>query len=210
MHSPAIDISGLSVSSGGKPVAGPVSFTVDRGETALLYGASGSGKTTLLRALMGFAEETQGSISFMGSRVEARSVWHIRQGLLSYVPQEVDLGPGTVRDSVMRPFSYRANRGLAWDEARAANLMDGLMLRRDIMEKSARRLSGGEKHRVALAVAVMLGRPVMLLDEITSGLDRRSKLGVLDLISSLVGVTVLAASHDDLFRERAERVIEIA
>jgi len=208
MDAPAIEIDNLSIASGGKPVLRPVTFNVKHGETALLLGPSGSGKTTLLRAIMGLAQEIEGTVSIMGRRLEGHSVWHIRQTLLSYVPQEVDLGPGTVRDALMRPFAYRANRHLVRDDLRGASLMDRLMLRGDIMDRHARQLSAGEKHRVALTLAVMLKRPVMLLDEITSGLDRLSKLAVLDLIASLKGVTVLAASHDELFRQRAHRVIE--
>lgn len=210
MHPLAIETDNLTVSSCGRPVAGPVTFRVERGETALLFGASGSGKTTILRALMGFSEKTSGTVNIHGRLLKGHSIWGIRQGLMSYVPQEVDLGPGTVRDSVMRPFSYRANRSIGWDEARARELMEKLRLHTSIMDNRARELSGGEKHRVALTVAVMLGRPVMLLDEITAGLDRAAKLSVLDLISSLSKVTVLAASHDELFRERAGKVIEIA
>lgn len=209
MDAPAIEIDNLSIASAGRSVLRPITFNVEHGETALLYGDSGSGKTTLLRAVMGLAGEVEGSVSIMGRPFDSQSVWHIRQTLLSYVPQEMDLGPGTVRDSVMRPFAYRANSPLRWDEQRAAAIMYGLMLRDDIMDRRARQLSVGEKHRVALTLAVMLKRPVMLLDEITSGLDRQSKLAVLDLIASLSGVTVLAASHDELFRERAGRVIEI-
>ena len=209
MSEPAISIDNLGITSEGRAVLPPVSFEVARGETALLYGASGSGKTTLLRAIMGFAADASGSISIHGRQLKGRSVWHIRQALLSYVPQEVDLGPGTVLEALMRPFAYRANRHLAWDGSRAGSLMEVLMLRADIMEKRARELSVGEKHRVALTLAIMLQRPVMLLDEITSGLDKRSKIALLDLIASLSGVTVLAASHDDLFRERSERVIEL-
>lgn len=209
MSESAIDIRDLSLTPGEKAALPSVTLSVGHGETALLYGASGSGKTTLLRAIMGFMDSSAGSITIHGIPMKGHSAWRVRQTLLSYVPQDVDLGPGTVRQCLMRPFAYRANHQLNWDESRATSLMESIMLRPDILDDSARELSGGEKHRVALASAVMLERPVLLLDEITSGLDRKSKLSVLNLIASLKGVTVLAASHDEMFRERAGKVMEV-
>ncbi len=203
-----IVINDLRLSVQGRTIVSAFSLEVKRGQKAVVSGPSGSGKTTLLRAVMGFVEPAGGWISIDGLRLDGRSVWQARRRM-AYVSQELDLGEGTVGDTLRRPFGYRASRGLRWDEDRLRHLLSELMLAGAILQQDARSLSVGEKQRVALASSLMLERPILVLDEVTSGLDAESRQAVLGLIRRTEDLTVLAAAHDEVLADFADVVVHL-
>lgn len=202
---PVIEIRELSLAAGGRTVVSDFSLTVEEGGRAVISGPSGAGKTTVLKAMMGFLEPLGGEIEVAGLRLDGRSVWQARREM-AYVPQELDMGDGTVRDVLLRPFRYRAASALSWDEGRARELLAEFDLEEDVLGEEVKGLSGGEKRRVALVAALLLKRPLLVLDEITAGLDRERKKTLLERLKRRKGLTVLAASHDDFFLEYATEV----
>jgi ABC-type multidrug transport system fused ATPase/permease subunit len=194
-----IDIRGVTVGPrrepGGSSLLSGFSLRVEPGEKTVLFGPSGSGKTTILKAVLGFVRREGGGITVDGEVLQASSVWRIRRKI-AYVPQEIDPGDGTVRDVLQRPFGYRAAASLVWDEQKALELLE-------------RNLSGGEKQRVAFVSAVLLDRPVLLLDEVTAFLDDESTLALIGYLRDRPRLTVLAASHDAAFRGAADTVVPL-
>ncbi|MBN1517164.1 ATP-binding cassette domain-containing protein [Candidatus Sumerlaeota bacterium] len=184
-------------------------MTVGHGEHVALNGPSGCGKTTLLRCVLGFATPDAGAIRVDGEALDARTVWELRQRI-AYVPQSPEFGDGTVEEVLHRPFAYKANAALAANVSRAPELLKRLRLPDDAMSKQTGDLSGGEKQRLALVVALLLERKMLLLDEPTAALDGEAKAAALELLREQSDMAILSVSHDEALRKTAARVVNIS
>ena len=186
-----------------------MNLKVPSGGVVMINGPSGTGKSSLLRVVMGFMPPDEGQVLIGGQVLDIKSVWHIRRHM-AYVPQEPCLGSGVVEEALKRPFSYRAAGGRVFDHANAADVFEELHLDKAVLKADISELSGGERQRVALALALILERRVLVLDEPTSALDKRSRKAVREAIKRRVGMTLLAASHDEVFLELADTVLDIS
>jgi ABC-type iron transport system FetAB ATPase subunit len=195
----AAEITDVTVRFGGRTVLEGFSLSLRPGAKALLNGPSGCGKSTVLRCLLGFVTPEAGSVHIEGQPLTAETVWRLRRRL-AYVGQEPDLGVGTASVILERPFHYRANAGLRANLERVPALFRQFGLDLDLLEKEMGDLSGGEKQRVALIGALLLDRPIFLLDEVTSALDPASRDAVVDYFRSRDDITALFVAHDaDVF-----------
>jgi len=209
MNEPAaLEAVDVTVLYDGHAVLQDFSMSLGAGETALLTGPSGCGKSTVLRCLLGFVAPETGSVRLGGEPLTAETVWHLRRRL-AYVGQEPELGAGTVSEVLERPFHYRANAGLRDNLKRVGALFERFALGRALLDKEAGDLSGGEKQRVALIAAILLDRPIFLLDEVTSALDRAGKENVADYFRSRDDATVLLVAHDPELFPFADRVVPV-
>jgi len=172
-----------------------LSFEIASGEHIALTGPSGSGKTTLLRCLLGLIEPTAGEILIEGQFLNPKSVWKIR-GQMGFVPQEADIGEGTVRDFIERPFKYRINHAKAENLKDVPEQMHAVGLDIKLLDSTTEALSGGEKQRIALVSALLLDRPILLLDEVASALDDESAKLVFGRLAGLKDKTIIGVVHD--------------
>lgn len=185
-----------------------ISFTVEEGEYVTFSGPSGSGKSTLLRLLATLLTPTDGTIVYRGQpQASYPKVAYRRQ--VSYCFQQPSLFGDTVRDNLAFPFSLRNK---AFDPARANAALEQVDLPASMLDKPITELSGGEKQRVALIRNLLFTPDVILLDEVTTGLDTATK----DIVHHLIedknreeGVTVLAITHDESEIAVAHRLITI-
>lgn len=188
-----IDVSGLSFAFDGHVVLSDVSFTVERGERLAIVGANGAGKTTLLRLLAGLLEADGGRVNVDGSA--------------GFAPEDPQTGlfAGSVRDEV---GFFPGNRGLDVDAAVDAALE--AMALTDIDHRNPFTLSVGEQRRVSIA-SVLSGDPdVIVLDEPTTGLDRRGARNLAALLED-VDHTIVFSTHDtDFAYAVADRVAILA
>ena len=204
----------ISIHAQGRPILDRVSFDIDRGEKAVFFGPSGSGKTTILMCLIGGAVPTLGTIRFDGKVLSAQTLPHLRQ-TVAFIGQEPALGAQGVREALLLPFSFRANRARMPSEAQVRQVLESLLLPPEILDKQTNVISGGEKQRLAVARALLLEKTVFVLDEVTSALDPQSRRAVLALFRQS-GLTLLSVSHDPewlafgnrFFRVEAGRVTE--
>ncbi len=176
-----------------------VDLGVRRGELFALLGTNGAGKTSALELIEGLAAPSGGSVTVLGHDpyAEARRL----RPRLGMMLQEGGFPAGLTAVEVLRMWSGTLTAPRPIDEA--LDLV-GLRGRRDVVVRS---LSGGERRRLDLAVAI-LGRPeVLFLDEPTTGLDPESRHAAWELIGSLldVGTTVLLTTH---YLEEAERLAD--
>ncbi len=205
---PALDISHLSVRYDGRWVLRDFSLKLAQGEKLTLTGPSGVGKTTILRCVLGLVRPDQGDIHINGQQLTPDHVWNLRRQL-AYVAQEPDLGAGLARDVIERPFTFKANSELTSNLERIPELFDRLLLPRHLLDKNITDLSGGEKQRIALISAILLERPIILLDEASSALDADSKRAVISYFQQVPGLTVLAVAHDDEWLAFSDRSINL-
>jgi ABC-type lipoprotein export system ATPase subunit len=96
----------------------------------------------------------------------------------------------------MAPFEYKTNRDLKANAEKIPALMQRLMLGEALLAQPVDRLSGGEKQRVAMIAALLLERPVLLLDEASSALDPESRQALARLLRSKSETTILSVVHD--------------
>lgn len=179
----------------GAPVLSGVSFNVAHGELAAVLGPSGSGKSTLLRVIAGLVRPWEGAVVLdgrvlSGPRInvppEKRSV--------ALVPQDAALFPHL---DVLANASFglpRAERG----GARARDLLEMVGMS-DLAQRMPGELSGGERHRVALARALATDPQVVLLDEPFSALDAALRVDLRAQVKRVLrhaGVTALLVTHD--------------
>jgi tungstate transport system ATP-binding protein len=179
----------VSVLAGGVTILDGVSLTLAGGAPTVLIGPNGAGKTTLLRLAMGLIAPTRGRLSF-GGRAQAPS----RRRAIVFQR------PAMLRRSAAGNVRYAlASAGLP-RAARAARLAELLALvgLADVGARPARRLSGGEQQRLALARALAKDPDVLFLDEPTASLDPAATKAVEDIIRAVAaqGIKVVMSTHD--------------
>ncbi len=178
----------------GAPILKDVSFTLERGHALTLVGPSGSGKSSLLRCLNRLEEPTEGTVRFEGRDVRDLDPRLLRRGA-ALVMQTPVLFEGTVRDNLrLRPPG--ADGDLS--EARLAQALADVGLDRELLDRDAATLSGGEKQRVTIARAVLGDARALLLDEPTSALDPPNVALVVETVSRLRaarGLSIVAVTH---------------
>jgi ATP-binding cassette subfamily C protein CydD len=194
------------------PVLDDVSLLVEAGESVMLVGPSGAGKSTLLSLLLGFSTPDDGTLS-CGDVDLAEIDLRAWRSHIAWVPQRPHLFAGTVFDNIAlgRPDAT------ADDVSRAATLAQADEFVTALPEGYATRLgergeslSAGERQRLALARAFLRDAPVLLLDEPTAHLDRRSARRVQEAVLQLhEGRTVVVVAHDRSWGEFADRVVSL-
>ncbi|HMP68213.1 MAG TPA: ABC transporter ATP-binding protein [Pirellulaceae bacterium] len=204
----ALRLQGVGVRFHHRVVLSNVSLTVATGEKVCLRGPSGCGKSTVLGCLLGFVLPHTGEIEIEGHPLTARSVWTFRQRI-AWAPQEPDWTGLTLREALDQPFTYHANRNLRPPTEPPPPWMERFDLPRDLLNTPCSNLSGGEKQRLGLVIALQLHRPILLLDEVTSALDRTNRERVRDVLRALNGPTILAVSHDPEAESWADRIVEL-
>ena len=190
---------------GDRPALDGVSLTVEDGEFFTLLGPSGCGKTTLLRCIAGLELPDRGEIR-LGERVIFSSSARInvppnRRGL-GMVFQSYAIWPHMdVAENVAYPLTVRTRRKnypRSEVDRRVGELLDLIQIRH-LANRKATMLSGGQQQRLALARALVMEPPVLLLDEPLSNLDSRLREDLrLELmrLQRKLGVTALYVTHD--------------
>jgi len=181
---------------------GPLSLDVPAGQWVVLMGATGSGKTTVLRWLAGLQAPTGGLVQLGG--VPPHTVAPSNRQT-AYLPQDSVLFARSVADNI-RLGCPDVDVGRVEEElarVAAADLDPDQLLR-----PQGAPLSGGERQRLALARALLLQRPVWLLDEPTAHLDGPTRDEVVrGLVESRAGRTIVCATHDPALASHADRVV---
>ena len=172
----ALQTENLSVTIKDRQLLAPLSFSVSRGEVVVIAGPNGSGKSTLAKSLCGIYKRTTGKVESDG---------------IGYVPQSPEYL--FLTQSVQQEVAFSG----ASTPFELAQLMDSLRLE-EIQKAHPFAISHGQKRRVAIAAMLADKRPVLLMDEPTSGQDTAALLELFALIDqrSKTGATFLIITHD--------------
>jgi ATP-binding cassette, subfamily B, bacterial PglK len=176
-----------------------VNLDLNRGSSLALVGASGSGKTTFADLIAGIRTAQSGIISISGvSPSEAIEKW---PGAISYVPQNINIFEGTVRENVGQGYPRELQTdSRIWTALKIAQLDDviekfenGLD---EFLGEGGAKLSGGERQRIGIARALFSTPKLLILDEATSALDGETEFKFSQAISKLAGsVTLIIIAH---------------
>jgi ABC-type multidrug transport system fused ATPase/permease subunit len=193
---PAIRLREVSLRADDTQILDGVSWELDRGQTGLIVGPSGSGKSQLLRLLNRLRERSGGDIEVLGAPIEDYPVGALRLRV-GWVPQRPQLGEGLAREILEVPVALGVLSRSDY-EARREACLETAQLPVTLLERAVTKLSGGERHRLAVARALLLAPEVLLLDEPTSALDGSSAARLLEAITAWrqsAERTVVAVTH---------------
>jgi heme exporter protein A len=189
-----IVIENLSIARGERTLFAGLNLSVGAGEAVALTGANGAGKTSLLRAVAGFLRPIEGQIRFerAGAPVEAEDA---RAGALHLLGHHDGLKPSRTAGEELAFWA-------AWTGAAPAGVGEAIEAfeLQPLMELEVRKLSAGQRRRLALARLIAAPRVLWLLDEPFAPLDaaRRDLFGRLMATHLAGGGMILAAVHDPL------------
>jgi len=196
------------------PVLDGLTLTVADGDFAALMGPSGSGKTTLLNLIGGIDRPTSGSVVVGGediAKLKPKPLAKWRSRNIGFIFQLYNLIPVlSAQENVELPLLLvKMKPKERKDRARFALDLVGLG---DRVKHFPRQLSGGQEQRVAIARAVVSDPSVLLADEPTGDLDRKSADEILELLGRLnkeFKKTIVMVTHDPHAAERANRVLHL-
>ncbi len=199
---PAIEISNVTVSYFEHTALRSISLQINPGEFVGILGPNGAGKTTLLTVVNGLGRIHSGTVRLFGEQLNSRNLrqWRCRIG---YVPQGLALDPRLpfdCQEAVLLGIYGRLgilHRPARADRQRAAELMRYFRIEH-LNHRPVGQVSGGERQKVALACALLQEPKILLLDEPTASLDRRSVNEILSLIEEIYHryrLTVVMVTH---------------
>ncbi|MBZ5978892.1 peptide cleavage/export ABC transporter [Leuconostoc gelidum subsp. gelidum] len=193
----------------GAPAIDDVSLTITAGEKIALVGISGSGKSTLVKLLVNFFQPESGTIS-LGQTPLANLDKHELRAHINYLPQEPFIFSGSIMDNLL----LGAKPGTTQEDIiRAVEIAE---IKDDIEKMSqgfgtelaeSGNISGGQKQRIALARAILVDSPVLILDESTSNLDVLTEKKIIDNLMQLTEKTIIFVAHRLTISQRVDRIL---
>ena len=189
-----------------RQILNKVNLEVQAGDFLTLTGPSGGGKSTLLKIIASLISPSEGEIIFEGQNQRDYEITTYRQ-LVSYCFQQPSLFGQTVADNLQFPFVIRNE---ASSQVQIEQALTKVNLPTSYLNKNITELSGGEKQRVALLRNTMFLPKILLLDEVTVGLDARSIEIVHQFIKQLwqeAGLTIIQITHNQAEISQAAKVL---
>lgn len=181
------------------PAVKDVSLDIPAGKSVAFVGSSGAGKTTIIDILLGVLIPDQGTVQISGLQPQfAVAKW---PGAVSYVPQDVVIAAGTIRENVALGYPLAvASDDLvthALKVAQLENFIASLPEGADTqVGERGTKISGGQRQRLGIARAMFTHPSLLVLDEATSSLDGETEVGISEAIRALKGsTTVVMIAH---------------
>lgn len=190
-----------------KDILQNINLSINKNEYISIIGKSGSGKSTLLRLIGSLSNPTSGNIYYLNKPYTQYDPIKLRTNISFSFQNPILLG-NMVKDNF--EFVYDINN-LSYNEDEIFYFLDLFSLSKDILEKSNDNLSGGEAQRISLIRNLILKPDVLLLDEITSALDEKNSIIIMDVLKELnKNTTIIQVSHNiDLAKRDADYLIEL-
>ena len=204
----SVDVRGLKITIGGKPIVSDADMTIADGERVGLIGSSGSGKSMIAKAMLGLLPLTavaNGSIDMGGTEIigaSERALADLRGRYVGAVFQNpvASLNPVmTVAQQIALPLRLHYDLTKAERADRVNALLSKVGLDLDMAGKYPHELSGGQQQRVGIATALITSPRLIIADEPTTALDSITQRQIVDLLTSLVddaGASMLFITHD--------------
>jgi ABC-type multidrug transport system fused ATPase/permease subunit len=200
----------VSLDINNQPIINNFNLECSKGDLVLIKGHSGCGKTSLLRIILGFYPVENKKVYIYGRDINSFDKHTLREKL-AYASQHVFLHNDSILNNVIYPEKQHCKKR---DEI--TEILDGLNLsKKNIYEatgEEGKNLSGGERSRIAFARALIRDADIMVLDEITAGLDKENEDLIIETLSQIKGEkTIFFVSHSNNQRlfEIADAVVEI-
>lgn len=181
------------------PALRDITLSVSPGQSVAIVGSTGAGKSTLADVILGVVRPEAGSVELSGMAPErAVQAW---AGSVAYVPQDVAVLSGTVRENVALGYpDDQISDTAVWEALTRAHLADFLREQRDGLEtvvgEHGVKLSGGQRQRLGIARALYTRPALLVMDEATSALDAQTERDITATIDEISGeVTTIVIAH---------------
>ncbi|MGG0655920.1 phosphate ABC transporter ATP-binding protein [Rummeliibacillus pycnus] len=195
IYQPAIHFHNVDFEVNGQKILQQVTGSFPTGEITTLVGPSGAGKTTLLKLCNGLISPTSGEIYIDNEPITSLNPVTLRRHV-GMALQSAPMIKGTVYINLSLPKTLQ---GLSLSRSEAISFLEDVGLDASFLDKDASDLSGGQRQRVSIARTLVNKSDILLLDEITSALDRTSIKEVEDLIIKInqkYKVTIIWITHN--------------
>ena len=193
---PLVTFDHVSFSYQGSHALHDLSFSIHQGETIGIIGGTGSGKSTLIHLIPRFYEATQGQIYIKNRPIQDYSLFSLRQ-MIGLVPQQATLFTGTIKENICL-----AKENASDDEVKQAlhlaqasfvdEWKDGIYSH---ITQGGHNLSGGQKHRLTIARAVVRNSELLILDDSASALDFATDAALRKAIATLPQTTIIVSQR---------------
>lgn len=212
MSNTIIELENISFAYGKRMILDGINLNFAPGSFSVIAGESGSGKSTLLYILGGFLRPNSGSYRFNGQPVYKRwgelGLGRFRKNNIGFLFQDFRLLPFlTVEQNIRFPALFS---GSMLDKQKLADRMERLGIAHRA-KAYPNAISGGEAQRTALARALLMSPPVLLLDEPTGNLDSATEIAIVSVLEDLrkEGLTLICISHSEYIMRRADQVLRL-
>lgn len=190
-----ISFQDVSFSDGDTPILKNITGSFPKGRITTLVGPSGAGKTTLFRLCNRLISQDTGEITINNKPIESYDPIELRRKV-GLALQSATMLSGSVFKNLSLPLTLK---GETLEEDMAKDLLEDVALGGEYLHRNIRDLSGGQKQKVSIARTLVNRPKVLLLDEITSALDRVSQQDIEDLIKKInqkYGTTIIWITHN--------------
>jgi ABC-type multidrug transport system fused ATPase/permease subunit len=186
-----------------------INFNVKKNKIFGIFGPSGSGKSTLINIIVGLLKPESGEI-FLDNQTVSNTTKNWRN-LFSYVPQHIYIFEESIRKNILLGEKFDQVSDEEIIELLKNLQLSKLINDNDLSKKlkaDGNNLSGGEKQRIGIARALITKKPILILDEATNSLDKKSQNDILKIIKSLKKEkTIIVISHDKEVIEICDNVL---
>ncbi|WP_330949640.1 ABC transporter ATP-binding protein [Virgibacillus sp. MG-45] len=187
----SIELRNLAYAYGDKQVFNNINMTFDRGGKYAIVGESGSGKSTILKIISGQIKSFDGDVVINNKSIKTFNLDELTK-LIQYIDQNVFIFEDSVRNNITLWDSYTDNEIYSSLQKANVDFIDDLD---SILEENGRNLSGGQKQRIALARSFIQDKKVLLIDEGTSALDKKSAEFIEEMLRNDPSLTVIMVTH---------------
>ena len=189
-----------------------ISYSFEKGKIYAVVGASGSGKTTTLSLSSGLDKPDEGKVLFKGKDIQEIGLNKYRREDISIVFQAYNLiYYMNALENVMSALEIAGIKRKDKKEY-CLSILEQLGLSKDECKRDIRQLSGGQQQRVAIAIALANNPKLLLADEPTGAVDRKTADDILEMFRKLnekLGLTIVIVTHDKELAKKVNRVVSI-
>jgi ATP-binding cassette subfamily C protein LapB len=190
-----------------------INLQINPGEKVGIIGPIGSGKTTLGKLMLGLYEPTRGIVAMDGTDIRQIDPAELRN-FIGYVPQDVVLFRGSVRENIILGANDIDDSAVlrAAQIAGVSQFVEKHPMGFDMpVEEMGRNLSGGQRQTIAIARAILLDPPILILDEPTSSMDNRNESVIRsNLLKILHNKTTIINTHRTSLLEIVDRIVVLS
>ena len=190
-----------------------INLNINKNEFVGIMGESGSGKSTILNLLLGFIQPSKGQIK-INDKENLSLIWNFNE-LIAYIPQDVTILKDTILNNIALSDQV--------DEVKKKEIKNicyslGLVKQNDdinefldtVLEEFGSNISGGQRQRIAIARALTHNRKIIILDEVTSSLDKNTEEKFINLINDInKDLTIIFVSHKSSSLKFCDIIYEI-